>query len=516
MKLNMQILKKVLEPYKPVVELKPISDLYLKSVRLWDGDISQLSEEYVYVTTAECLLSCYTNSKLQNAICVGYNQYVFHKFEGQANIIALECDISLLDLYNLVLDIFYQYNDYLNQFLSAIIAHRPLDDILQAMAPFFQNPVIMLDNSRMKVAVTETVGGKTIDRKKWRSILEYGHVEPSTVKTIAKRRMAGEGAQRKAYFDSVNPTIYSAINVNLWNDNEIIGFILIPEDFTKLNQGFLGLLDFLAKFITDALLKQKYITTTHYTVLGQFFNRLLDGASVSLEFERLHLDMLNWSLQDRFICCVIELNESERIGECYDFEAKRIKTVFRDCFYLSREGNQVFIINLRSGSMGEDVKAQLKALLAERGTYAGFSLEMTGVSMLSSQYVLAIEALRLGKGMAYPDNVFFYRNYIESHLIDMRRRPANMLALCHEKVLELYQSDKKNDTEYVDTLYVYLRNERSLIKSASQLFIHRNSLVYRMEKIKEILKLDLDCTDLRTYLFISCKVIRHYEKNLPN
>lgn len=62
-------------------------------------------------------------------------------------------------------------------------------------------------------------------------------------------------------------------------------------------------------------------------------------------------------------------------------------------------------------------------------------------------------------------------------------------------VLEAY--DQKSRTEYVELLYWYLRYDSCIQKVAEKTFIHRNTVNYRIRKIKEILGRDLSDARVR-------------------
>ena len=51
---------------------------------------------------------------------------------------------------------------------------------------------------------------------------------------------------------------------------------------------------------------------------------------------------------------------------------------------------------------------------------------------------------------------------------------------------------EKNNTELYHTLKVYLEHERNSLQTARELFIHRSSLTYRLERIQKLTKIDLD------------------------
>ena len=56
--------------------------------------------------------------------------------------------------------------------------------------------------------------------------------------------------------------------------------------------------------------------------------------------------------------------------------------------------------------------------------------------------------------------------------------------------------DKENNTEFLITLESYIDNFKNVSKSADVLNLHRNTMLYRMEKIKDILMMDLDDSEV--------------------
>lgn len=81
---------------------------------------------------------------------------------------------------------------------------------------------------------------------------------------------------------------------------------------------------------------------------------------------------------------------------------------------------------------------------------------------------------------------------------------------CHVDIDNLWEEGKLDGGERVETLRVYLSNERSLVKAAKELFVHRNTLVYRINKILEILICDLEDSYTREYMRLSIRVLRLY------
>lgn len=84
----------------------------------------------------------------------------------------------------------------------------------------------------------------------------------------------------------------------------------------------------------------------------------------------------------------------------------------------------------------------------------------------------------------------------KSCLPDRTKRPPLRAAFAKlaltERLKPLLDYDLKHGTELVKTLEVYFNNCRNSVNTARDLFIHRNTLLYRLEQISKILDLDLN------------------------
>ena len=82
-----------------------------------------------------------------------------------------------------------------------------------------------------------------------------------------------------------------------------------------------------------------------------------------------------------------------------------------------------------------------------------------------------------------------------------------ILDYCNERLKKLEEYDHANGTFLQDTLLAYDMNGFNIGKTAEELFVHRNSLQYRLKKIEEILGITLD--DSMEYLdLVNCILIK--------
>ena len=66
--------------------------------------------------------------------------------------------------------------------------------------------------------------------------------------------------------------------------------------------------------------------------------------------------------------------------------------------------------------------------------------------------------------------------------------------------------DAEHDAELVVTLEVFFAHHGNVSQTAQALHLHRNSLLYRLERIREITGMDLDSADDRFALQLALKL----------
>ena len=79
----------------------------------------------------------------------------------------------------------------------------------------------------------------------------------------------------------------------------------------------------------------------------------------------------------------------------------------------------------------------------------------------------------------------------------------------HYNLGVLLQHDSKNNSELLETLRQYLYCNGNLVKTSQALFIHRNTLLYRLNQIRDLLGRDID-DDLVRLELLSSIVAKDY------
>lgn len=83
----------------------------------------------------------------------------------------------------------------------------------------------------------------------------------------------------------------------------------------------------------------------------------------------------------------------------------------------------------------------------------------------------------------------------------------NPVDYCPDGLFRLIESDRETGRHDLQTLYVYLENDLNGNAAAKELYIHRNTLMNRMERIEEVLGLPLDDRNVVLFLRLCFRIL---------
>jgi len=124
---------------------------------------------------------------------------------------------------------------------------------------------------------------------------------------------------------------------------------------------------------------------------------------------------------------------------------------------------------------------------------AGISVNELGIQSLPRNYKRAISILRIAERQGQAK--LSYRNCgLFKLLIEIE--DTKVLKKFYEETLgQLEAYDEKYQTDYLFTLKSYLDNNASVQEVAKETYVHRNTINYKIKKIKEILQCELNYED---------------------
>lgn len=153
----------------------------------------------------------------------------------------------------------------------------------------------------------------------------------------------------------------------------------------------------------------------------------------------------------------------------------------------------------------EEKLSETELFFRQRGLRCGISNRFVGGTVLTEYYrqsTYAASAKDAGTVVRY-DRVNL------DHFVEMLSTGLDLIPYCDPTLVELYRSEKESDRVLVECLDAYLKNGRNISKTSRALYINRNTLIYRLEKLESLLDRSLEDLpgDELMSLLLSCELL---------
>jgi purine catabolism regulator len=160
--------------------------------------------------------------------------------------------------------------------------------------------------------------------------------------------------------------------------------------------------------------------------------------------------------------------------------------------------------------MVEELRQQLAMRTPSGLVAAGISRPVEGLSSLRESYREAKDAMSIAHELGDHEDTTFYGDLkLYQLLLALKERNLSHLRRFYEESLSpLVEHDDRKNGDLVRTLTGFFDANGNLAKAASDLDVHRNTLVYRLERISELTGLDLNDADNRLILHLALKIQR--------
>ncbi|MDI9637276.1 helix-turn-helix domain-containing protein [Geitlerinema splendidum] len=158
----------------------------------------------------------------------------------------------------------------------------------------------------------------------------------------------------------------------------------------------------------------------------------------------------------------------------------------------------------------DEVRSQLATRTPSGLVACGISRPATGLSALREAYREAKDAVSIANELGDREQTTFYGDLkLFQLLLALKDRNLDHLRRFYQETLgPLVEHDERKQGDLIRTLNGFFEANGNLAKAATDLDVHRNTLVYRLERIAELTGLNLDDPDNRLILNLALKVQR--------
>lgn len=305
---------------------------------------------------------------------------------------------------------------------------------------------------------------------------------------------------------------YYTLYVNLWDGPVYKGRLLV----SRQNREFLRRDFLLAEVLTQRavfLLRQKQLEDRGiHQNMDEIVFGLLKGGQTQLPDLNHLLHILHWQKTDRFLC--LRLRSQQGMGTAAEH------MLHSDLFralpggYILLDGQeQCVVMNLsQSADSVARIRHSIAPLCRDYCLYVGISSPVSGIRELPSAYYQAGAALDQAFRLRSDKWMLSFSDCAMEHILKNLPSPLIPGHLIAPELTELMAYDAEHGTPYFETLREYLLQERDIPRTSQALIIHRTTLLYRLKKIKTMLRSDLEDPWQRMYLMTSLWILEREKK----
>jgi hypothetical protein len=391
---------------------------------------------------------------------------------------------------------------YTASLFMAYISGSGLAGIVQTAAELLQNPVIVFDASFKIVAHS---GQEDIDDYIWSENIRQGYCSYDFIAAVnrldsVRRGKQSEGSYEVACEETANSKLISKIKIGC----KQIGNVLLLGCRTPFRPIDKELLALTATILAEEMGKSSFYRNTKNMKVEDFICTLLDENLQDSRIIQDRMQSAGLSFGTQLLVMAFDLTSYGGTGRYDNYLRERLQQLLpgSPCTYY--EGGIVLIHN---GCLPkEPARSQLQLFLEQTGITLGISSAFASLTQCKAHYLQAVSAIRLGRILC-PERRM--TSYADVQLYDLL--PADVLSgeACfyhHPELLKLQQYDAAHESSLYHTFFIYLKNNRNMQLASEELFMHRNTLRYKLDLIARLLDTDFNDSEKMLAYYVSYKV----------
>jgi hypothetical protein len=229
----------------------------------------------------------------------------------------------------------------------------------------------------------------------------------------------------------------------------------------------------------------------------------------ALRIQRL-LANIGFQPEDHFVCLAARIPTRSR-GELADYLGKKLMHNNVGVVVQTDQNTLAIIINTDASARREsDMTKLLLTELANLGLLSGVSRQFCDFLQCHRHYTEARLALELLESDRGAHSFLLFEDCLLRLAVRQSCGQLSPEQLYNDDFRRLLAHDESSATSYVDTLNVWLEEGCNTLRSAKRLYLQRNSLLSRLERIRKLIENDLNDPDIRFYLQLCIRLRREF------
>lgn len=398
---------------------------------------------------------------------------------------------------------------------NSIVTGEGLEGIAKTASTILNNPVIIIDKSYKILAHSNK---DEITDPYWKENIKNNYCSYDFIAAVKKMKSVQNGLKSNYPFEvtclqsNLKKLVYG-IDIN----NKYVGSLVVLENNRPFLDNDNELLLLIGKAIAEEMKKNSLYKNINDITYENLLVDLIEG---NIKNESIVKDIIlsaGLKLNEKLVMLAFDISKYDSKGKYFGHLTDLIHTIFpykRSIYY---NDYIVMLYNLKEDEYISDfIEDNAKDFLLQNNLSLGISNDFFNIMDCPKYYNQAVKSIELNNMLNLNNTISLYNEIKFYDLLSSTSNIIDYTDFCDPVLLKLKEYDMINNTDFYYTLYIFLKNNLSLQESSKELFIHRNTMRYKINKIKELTRSNLSDSEEVFRIYLSYKIMNYIEKCTTN
>lgn len=373
---------------------------------------------------------------------------------------------------------------------KSLITGHGIKELINISSKIIDNPIILTTSSYKVLAMCNN--GLNFDDPVWSDALLYGYCSSDSIKKFEEEGVTSKVHNNEDTYVLTTglgkeiPRALKKISIN----NRVCAYIGVYEITRKFTKKDLKFIDLLCDIIAVELkLSNDEMNFTNII----YESIIIDLLKHNIKTQKVLNDRLktsNWKLKDRFKCVLLSSESKEDSLYNKDYIIKKLNQDLYDEKIITYNNYILILFNYSGNNIDIRKYKILKEISEKFKMIVSISKEFNDLISLDKYYQSCVKLINIRNLLSIDKKVVSFEDLINYYLIE-NIPEYNLELLISNHFMKLLKFDSHYNVEYIKTLSTYIECACNTKNAADNLFIHRNTMTHRLNKIEEISGINL-------------------------
>ena len=380
-------------------------------------------------------------------------------------------------------------------------------DLLEYGSIQIGNPVLLVD---MSYNYLDSAGIENMDDEPvWEYTIKNGFMPNYFLKNIAKEEKSEEICVYELRKEKISHINHRQIHIRIAEKDKVLGYLYIMENKEPVSNVHIRMAEILSDYLAICMSASTGGENFRFSVIENFLTSILRNKITNAEEIKTRQELFGIKLYDVLHVITIEINDFRASEEKKNYILNKVKRFFDRSNVIVLNTYIVVLYDTRTKeeAFSEKMMSEFSSLMESNNCRANISFAFRRLTDFYRFYIQTVDCIKMREILGNTDSVLSYKDVIDYHMLFCFAEQVDMDLLINEAVTELIKIDRDNDSNYIETLFIYVNCQQNLAKAAEKMSLHYNTLKYRINRIIALTGIDLADKDTVFSIMVSEKIL---------